>query len=296
MKKNKVKKAEILNNDVEILNDVAVVEMDPLYEEYLEGEQNRYRNNDDTSFEKWKQQREEMRQEEDLGETIEEWIEESKLSPNEARHLKKYGETTTYAELSKRTARKVTINRMDTEICSKIGVYCVAHLVHLPVIQVETESLEEYENEVIQTSKNPYELAKLWLKYLPEAGGIMGVDDVIAEFVAGVRKQDFERWGDPNNSASVKAWFNQNVLPLDVMVEAINGMERGPEITIENVIDFMMAHKPGKYLNYFDAKIKAIEDAFKSLCGFGIKEYYAKHLVKCCEPMAYTIEEIEVPF
>lgn len=292
MKKNKVKKAEILNNDVEILNDVAVVEMDPLYDEYLEGEQNRYRNNDDTSFEKWKQQREEMRQEDDLGETIE----ESKLSPNEARHLKKYGETTTYAELSKRTARKVTINRMDTEICSKIGVYCVAHLVHLPVIQAETERLEEYENEVIQTSKNPYELAKLWLKYLPEAGGIMGVDDVIAEFVAGIRKQDFERWGDPNNSASVKAWFNQNVLPLDVMVEAINGMERGPEITIENVIDFMMAHKPGKYLNYFDAKIKAIEDAFKSISGFGIKEYYAKHLVKCCEPMAYTIEEIEVPF
>jgi hypothetical protein len=216
MKKNKVKNVENLNNDVEILNDVVMVEMDPLYEEYLEGEQNRYRNNDDTSFEKWKQQKEEMTQEEELGETIEEWIEESKLSPNEARHFKKYGETTTYAELSKRTARKVTINRMDTEVCSKIGVYCVAHLIHLPVIEDGLElGLEDYEAEVIQTTKNPYDLAKLWLKHQSNAGEIVSGDDVIANYVAGIRKQDFDRWGDPNNSSSVKGWFNQNVLPLN---------------------------------------------------------------------------------
>jgi hypothetical protein len=81
-----------------------------------------------------------------------------------------------------------------------------------------------------------------------------------------------------------------------IMVDAINGMEHGPEISIQDVIDFVNTNKPGKYLNYFDIKIKSIEDAFKSICGFGIKEYYAKHLVKCCEPMAYTVEEIEIPF
>jgi hypothetical protein len=225
-------------------------------------------------------------------------IEEKEIGIKEQMHLNKYGENPpiTYEELSKRTSRKVTINRMDTEVCSKLGIYCTAHLVHLPLLENEMDNLEHYENEVILSSKNPYELAKLWLKYLPEAGEIMGVDDVIAEFVSGIRKQDYERWGEPNNSSYVKGWFSQNVLPLDVMVEAINGVQRGPEITIENVIEFVNTNRPGKYLNYFDTKLKAIDEAFKSLCGFGIKEYYAKHLVKCCEPMAYSVDEIEVPF
>lgn len=239
----------------------------------------------------------EFDQAEELGETLEEWIDERKLTPNEARHLKKYGETTSYAELSKRTARKVTINRMDTEVCSKIGVYCVAHLAHLPGVELEENmSLFDFEDHIIKTTQNPYELAKLWLKNVASSYEVESVNDVIAEFISGIRKQDFERWGDTNNMANVKTWLNQNVLPLDVMVEAVNSMERGPEIRIDDVIEFMIEHKPGKYLNQAGVRIKAIETAFKDLVGFGIKEYYAKHLVKCCEPMAYTVEEIEVPF
>lgn len=223
-----------------------------------------------------------------------------KIGSNAERHLVKYEGSSEqdYIEFSKRTARKVAISKCDSELCEKLGIYTIAHLAHLPTEHPD-EYMEEHEFEkyLLENSKNPYELAKIWLKLKADAESYVDVESMLNLYLPAFPKEDFERWGDKNCLSNVsKAWFRKEAIHLDVKVEEFNTNKHiGLTITVQDCIDFVMKYKPNAYKNPIQVQKEGIEERFKEIAGFSLKDYYAEHLIKSCEFCSIEILD-EVPF
>ena len=219
-----------------------------------------------------------------------------KIAANCERHIGKYGTSVEdYVEFSKRTARKVTISRYDTEICTKFSIYTISHLVNFPTELPDLGIHEqEYQDYVFEHTQNPYEMAKLWMKMKADAAGFVSNETIIAAHLPAFPKEDFERWGDKNWLTDVsKSWFKKDAINLDVKVEEIN-TQVGCSITLDECIEFVKKYKPNSYKNPMQLKQEALESRFKEIAGFNIKDYYAEHLMKSCE--FSLLEASEVPF
>ena len=220
-----------------------------------------------------------------------------KIGDNCARHLLKYPGSTEadYIEHAKRTAHKVTVNRLDTQICEKFKIYSISHLAIIN--KLLPDSINQRDPlEIIQSTENPYELAKMWIETKHEAESYQSKETVISEKLGGLKMECFERWGDKNRLSDVsKKWFDENAIPLDVQVESWSE-NTGYQITCEDVIEFIQEHKPGKYVNPMEVVLKEIESQFKEVCGFRIQKYYAEHLVKCCEYYPEPDDKEDLPF
>jgi hypothetical protein len=224
-----------------------------------------------------------------------------KIGANAQRHLVKHegSNQEDYIEFSKRTARKVAISRCDQEICERLGIYTVAHLAHLPTEHPDNAFMDEQEFEqyLFENTKNPYEIARIWLKLKADADCYVSVESMLNLYLPPFPKEDFERWGDKNCLSDVsKSWFRKEAIHLDVKVEEFNTNPHiGLTITIQDCIDFVMKYKPNTYKNPLKVNQEELEDRFKELCGFSIKDYYAEHLIKSCEFCSVGILDT-VPF
>lgn len=209
-------------------------------------------------------------------------------------HLKKYenSDINDYVEFSKRTAQKVTISRHDGFLCEKFNIYNVAHLAHIHNTVPEEIDITNPE-EIVDSTINPYELAKMWKDVSTDAANYVDKWSIIAERFHGMKEADFERWGDKNWNIS-KKWFFPDAISLDVKVEAMSE-DVGMEIGIDDVIQFVKDHKPGEYKNPRKVLLERIESKFKEVVGFSIKPYYAEHLIKSCEFVSVSVTT-EVPF
>lgn len=154
----------------------------------------------------------------------------------------------------------------------------------------------EFENYLIDNSRNPYELAKIWLKLKSDSENYVDKESILATYLAPFPKEDFERWGDKNWLVSVsKSWFKKNATHLDVQLEEMNSNPQiGLQISLEDCIDFVKKFRPNTYKNPIEIKKSEIEERFKCITGFNLKEYYAEHLMKSCEFLSVKIEY--VPF
>ena len=90
-----------------------------------------------------------------------------------------------------------------------------------------------------------------------------------------------------------KTWFRKGGIPLDVQVDEIN--EMAPvRVTMDDVIYFVMRWKMGAYQSPAAFQVKRIEERFKELTTFRIKEYYADHLIASATLSVRSLDE--VPF
>lgn len=201
-----------------------------------------------------------------------------------------------YYEWASQVGRQMHINNLDRLVCAKLGIYTVAHLpqliTDLPEGLYDEADIDEY---LINNSENPLELAKMWCSYRNEARMYVSVESVLAEYLAPIRKEDFERWGDSNHLAEVsKSWFKKTATNLDVQIDEIN--EVAPiQVTIEAAIEFIKKWKPGTYKSPFQEALGRIEARFKEITTFRIKEYYAEHLIKS-SMLVHATQTDEVPF
>ena len=200
-----------------------------------------------------------------------------------------------YQAWASQVGRQMHINSLDRLICAKLGIYTVAHLTKLPTrlpdIFWNEAQLDEY---LLEHSQNPLELAKLWRHYKNEASLYVSVESVLAEYLNPFPKNDFEQHGDSNWLPDVaKGWFKQKGVNLDVQVDEIN--EVAPIlVSIDDVIAFVRTWKPGTYKSPAQVMTERIEERFKELTTFKIKDYYAEHLMRSA---GYEIPSAdEVPF
>lgn len=211
-----------------------------------------------------------------------------KIGANFERHIKKHGEGSDYESFAKRTAQKVTISRHDGFLCEKFNVYTIAHLAFVNATVPEHVDLSNPE-QIIDTTTNPYELAKMWKDLEADARNYVSKETVISEKFYGFKKADLERWGDKNWNIS-KKWFFEDAIALDVKVEALSE-ECGMEINIDDVLEFVKSYRPGEYKNPRLQLKEKVEEKFKEVTGFQIKDYYAEHLIKSCEFVKVSIDQ-----
>lgn len=200
-----------------------------------------------------------------------------------------------YQAWASQVGRQMHINTLDRMICAKLGIYTVAHLPQLPTripeLMWDEAQIDEH---LLAESENPLELAKLWKHYRNEARLFVSVESVLDEYLNPFPKGDFERWGDAHCLDSVnKKWFKKSGTNLDVQVDEIN--EVAPiKVTLDDIILFVQRWKPGTYQSPAQNMLERIEERFKELTSFRIKDYYADHLLRSSMHTHESTEE--VPF
>lgn len=220
-----------------------------------------------------------------------------KLAANAMRHLAKYkgSNELDYIDFAKTTARKVQISKMDQIVCEYSGIYSINHLQYTQAEINEYMSVEEVREWEIENSNNAYQLAKIWKELRADADAYYSKECVIDEFLSQFPKSSFERFGDKSWLKDLhRGWFSEKGLSLDVQLQEMVSSS-GLSIEIDDIIEFVKTYKRGEYVSKASKKLKALEQKWKDLFGFGIKEYYVEHLVKVCEFVA-IIETTDVPF
>lgn len=199
-----------------------------------------------------------------------------------------------YLEWASEVGRKMHINTLDKLVCAKLNIYSAAHLIHVPTplpLGISENEVSEY---LIQNSQNPYELGKLWSETKADALAWTCKESTIANSLAFFPKSDFEQFGDKNHLADVsRTWFKKDGLNLDTQAQEMSE-NSGFEITVQDLVEFVMKYRPRTYKNPAEVKLKQIEERFREVTGFGIKEYYVEHLLKICYVLKPQLEE--VPF
>jgi hypothetical protein len=220
-----------------------------------------------------------------------------KLAANAIRHLAKYEGSTNedYVAFARATARKVHVSRMDQIVCEVSKVYSVNHLVHtqaeLEFYMTEVDT-REY---VLEHSINAYQIGLIWKELKADAEGYYSKTCVIDEFLGQFTKGSFERFGDVNWSKDVhRGWFSEKGLALDVALMEMNSSS-GFVIEMDDLIDFVKTYRRNEYVSSARKKQQFLEDKWKGLFGFNIRDYYVEHLIKVCEFVG-EIEDNEVPF
>ncbi|NBB22573.1 hypothetical protein GVN20_24680 [Runella sp. CRIBMP] len=203
------------------------------------------------------------------------------------RNLERYMAATGKTEIeyqawASEVGKKMHINNLDKIVCAKFDIYTVSHLANI----LTELPLGIPENEVnaylIEFSVNPLELAKLWNEMQAEAQSWICKESIIANSLAFFPKTDFEQFGDKNHLPDVsRAWFKKDGLNLDTQAQEMSE-NSGFEITVQDLIDFVMKWRPRTYKNPAELTVKRIEERFREVTTFGIKDYYVQHLMKMC--------------
>lgn len=200
-----------------------------------------------------------------------------------------------YQEWASRVGRQMHINTLDRLICAKLGIYTVAHLAQVPTELPESLfEMRDQDAYLIENSQNPLELARLWKHYRNEVSMFVSVESVLAEYLDQFPRENFERWGDSNKLDQVgKTWFRRSGTPIDVQVQEIN--EVAPiTVSIEDVVDFVATWRIGSYRSPMEQTLRRIEERFREVTTFRIKDYYADHLISMVTYMVPSLNE--VPF
>ncbi|WP_228713639.1 hypothetical protein [Arundinibacter roseus] len=203
-----------------------------------------------------------------------------------------------YFDWATEVGRRMHINKLDALVCAKLELYTVAHLANRPTEIPEGMPETEMDEHLVANSENPYELACLWQRVTVNAENWVSKETILNEWLTGISKEDFERWGDKNHLGDInKKWWNKDAAALDVKLEEINSMSLlNQPLTFEDAIDFIKCHKPGSYVNPAQLLIKRIEERFKAVTTFRIKDYYVSHLMKMCHLVPASEELADLPF
>ncbi|GHB64107.1 hypothetical protein [Persicitalea jodogahamensis] len=203
-----------------------------------------------------------------------------------------------YIKWATEVGQRMHINKLDALVCAKLEVYTVAHLGNLPTELPEGMPESEVDTYLAEQSVNPCELVRLWKQVKADAESWVSKESILNEWLTGVRKEDFNHYGDPNHAADVsRRWWSKEAAALDGQLAEINSMELlNTDVTFEDAIDFIKAHRPGGYVNPVWSLVKRLEERFKEVTTFRIKDYYAEHLLKMCGMVTAADNDDDLPF
>ena len=222
--------------------------------------------------------------------------EQSKVRKNMERFLKVTGKSEKeYYEWATQVGRQMHINTLDKLICAKMNIYAISHLSYLSTEINEYMTAEQLEVYLFEHSENPLEIGKLWKDAQLDTLAWMDKSSVIDEFLKPFPKADFERWGDKNVLGDVsKSWFAKSGLNLDTQLQEMNSVS-GLGIEMDDVIEFIKTYRRNSYVSPPAQKVKALEERWRELTSFGLKDYYIDHMIKA-NSFQPVIETNDVPF
>ena len=174
---------------------------------------------------------------------------------------------------------KASHSHKDSSLASKLGIEIekladYKRLVYLPD-NLGTLELAEY---YFQNAENPGDLALAYFSLKDFTGEDHTKEGFIAFNIRATTKESFKRFGDANNFSSVSpSYFSKEGTPLDIQSEVLSETA-GYEITIQDLVDFMMTYKWGKYKSRWVVLQESIQGKIEEICGFQVKEKYMKRL------------------
>ncbi|GAB3936964.1 hypothetical protein [Larkinella terrae] len=92
-----------------------------------------------------------------------------------------------------------------------------------------------------------------------------------------------------------RGWFKKTGRNIDVQVEEINAIAPA-QVSIDAILEFVRTYKPNSYKSPALLIREQLEDRFKELTGFRIKDYYVDHLLRSAYFSRPATEAEAVPF
>lgn len=182
----------------------------------------------------------------------------------------------------------------DRKICEKYGIESIDELLVINNLDCsQFSNIDELNDYILNNSNNPLELAAAYLEIKKQFGEYQDKYDFIQANLSVFPKASFERWSDKNRISEVSpSWFNKNGIPLDVQAENLTEVYM-TEISINDLVDFVLSYKKNKYVNPKVELIKAYWNKLEQICGFTMTDKYVEHLndVLLSEENAEQVEE-----
>jgi hypothetical protein len=138
---------------------------------------------------------------------------------------------------------------------------------------------------VIENSRNPYEIADIYVNEEPQTAPLSTVERMIADYGMGKFKRgSYLRHGDKNNinQSKAKSYFSEDGMEIDVAAKEMSD-HYGVEITPQDMVDFMdrFPNGAGSALRLIDTPI-SVEAAtkFKQLTGLDLNQEVATKVIE----------------
>jgi hypothetical protein len=186
-----------------------------------------------------------------------------------------------YYTWARQCGLKGSNNRFDRVLAEKLELEDIAELWHFSPMQVpDGLNLQDLSGYIYQHCTNPAEMAACYLELRDCFREYSDKNDFIQANLSGFPRASFLRWSDKNLMPQVsRAWFDDKGLALDVQAEILTGAYFS-EISIQDIVDFVLEYKKGKYINEKQVLIARYRDRVAELCGFKVTEQYIEHLAE----------------
>lgn len=184
-----------------------------------------------------------------------------------------------YYAWARECGNKASHSHKDSSLAKKLGIEIekladYKRLVYVPENMGTLELAEYY----LQYAENPGDLALAYFSLKDFTGEDHTKEGFIAFNIRATTKESFKRFGDANNFSSVSpSYFSKEGTPLDIQSEVMTETA-GYEITIQDLVDFMMSYKWGKYKSRWVILQESIQAKIEEICGFQVKEKYLSRL------------------
>jgi hypothetical protein len=138
---------------------------------------------------------------------------------------------------------------------------------------------------VVENSRNPYEIADIYVNEEPQTAPLSTVERMIADYGIGkVTRDSYLRHGDKNNinQSKAKSYLNNDGMEIDVVAKELSD-HYGIEITPQDIVDFMdrFPNGAGSAIKLVETPI-SIEAAakFKQLTGLDLTNEVATKVLE----------------
>lgn len=186
-----------------------------------------------------------------------------------------------YWAWSKLCGLKASTSYKDKTLCEKLGLESIESLTTYKMLNCEGfEKLDELNDYILEHCENPADLAASYLELMATYKDYEDKNDFIQANLSKFPKASFERWSDKNLMAQVSpSWFDAKGLALDVQAEVLTESFY-IEVSIQDILDYVLNHKKGKYVNPQKQLIEKFRAKIEVICGFKLTENYIQHLAE----------------
>lgn len=188
-------------------------------------------------------------------------------------------------------------NNINKKVCRRFKVASVEKLKYRDVLEVpEDLELGELNDFILHNCQNPIEMAACYLEIRNTYKDYEDKNDFMQANLSPFPKASFLRWSDKNLIGQVSpSWFDAKGIALDVQAEILSGAYFS-DFSIQEIVDFVLEHRKGKYVNAQKLLIAEYRKRVEELCGVAVKEHYIEYLAGLVDNGKLIMDNEELPF
>lgn len=203
------------------------------------------------------------------------------------------GSSEQYQKWATECGIKASHSYKDRQLGDKFMVNSLAEFSTWEALDLEgCTSWKKVHTKILEECENPGDLAACYLELLCDVKADYSKSGFLNDNLSPFPRNSFIRFGDKHWVVDVSpSWFDVKGVELDVQAMELSGMF-GKEVSIDDIIGFVMDYRKGKYKTAYEVYLKRYEERWLEWCGFKLTKKYAEHLRDVLEGKAEKFADL----